>query len=97
MQFWAPPLKKDVKVLECTQRRATKPGKGLEGMSCEELLRTMGLSSLEKRKLRGVLIALYSFLGRGGGEEGDYVFSLGSSASTCGNGSKLHPSGEVQP
>ena len=61
--------------------------KGLEGMSYEERLRTLGLSSLEKRRLRGDLIALYSFLRRGG--EGADLFSLGSRERTHGNGPKL--------
>ena len=55
-------------------------------MSYEERLRTLGLSSLEKRKL----IALYSVLRRGCGEGGADLFSLGSSDRMHGNGSKLH-------
>ena len=62
---------------------------GLEGMSYEERLRTLGLSSLEKRRLRGNLIALSSFLRRGSGEGGANLFCLVSSDRTHGNGSKM--------
>ncbi|KAK4827618.1 hypothetical protein QYF61_019543 [Mycteria americana] len=89
VRFWALQFKKGVKVLECVQRKATKLVKGLEGMSCEEQLRTLGLSSLAKRRLRDDLVALYSFLRRGSREEGADISSLVSSDRTHGNGSQL--------
>ncbi|KAK4818224.1 hypothetical protein QYF61_008714 [Mycteria americana] len=61
----------------------------MEGMSYEEWLRTLSLSSLGKRRLRGDLVALYSFLRRGSGEGSADFFSLVPSDRTHGNGSKL--------
>jgi len=50
----------------------------------------LGLSGLEKGRLRDDLIVLYSFLRRGSGEGGAELFYLEFSDSTHGNGSKLH-------
>lgn len=47
LKHWVPAFEKDVKVLECIQKR-TKLVEGLEGTSCEEHLRTLGLPSLKK-------------------------------------------------
>lgn len=56
-------------------------------MSCEEQLRTLALSSLEKRRLSSDLIVLPSFLRRG--REGAEFFFLVSSDRKHGNGSQL--------
>ncbi|KAF4794662.1 hypothetical protein TURU_099579 [Turdus rufiventris] len=74
-QFWVPQCKKDIKLSEIIQRRATKMAKVLEGKLFKEWLRSFGLFSLEKR-LRTDLIVVFSILTGGRGGKGTDLFAL---------------------
>ena len=81
--------KKGIELLEWAQRRVMKMFRGLEHLSCEERLRELSLFILEKRRLRGDLIAAFQYLKGAYKQEGSQPFTRVDNGRTRGNGFNL--------
>ena len=57
--LWSPNTKKNIKKLERIQRAATKMPPSLKIFTYEDRLEKLGLTTLEKRRVRGDLIAVF--------------------------------------
>jgi len=78
-----------MELLDRVQRRVTKMIRGLEHLDCEELLRELGLFSLEKRQLWGNLLAVFQYLKGAYKKAGEGLSTRACSDRSRGNGFKL--------
>ena len=67
---WGSPVQEGYRHTEASPKKATKADRGLANLTCEERLRELGLLILEKRWLRGDLLAFYNNLSGGDREDG---------------------------
>ena len=88
---WSPNLKKHIRKLERIQRAASKLPPNLRNQSYEERLRALNLTTLEQRRERGDLIAVYR--SRNGLEKFDNEdLMIWDTRATRGHGMKLKKS-----
>ena len=62
ISVWYPHFKKDIELLESVQRRFTRLIAGMKGLTYEERLATLGLPTLEERRIKIDLIQAYKIL-----------------------------------
>ena len=78
-----------MELLERVQRRATKMIRGMERLPYKNMLRDLGLLSLEKRRLQGDFIVHFQYLKGDYKQEGNQLFTRVDGDRTRGNGFKL--------
>jgi len=71
IQVWSPQYRRDMDLLECVQRRAIEMMHKKEHLTYEDMLRELGLFSLETRRHQGDLIAACQYLKSSYRKEGD--------------------------
>ena len=90
IQAWNPHLRQDIELLEKVQHRATKMIKGYQRLSYEERLIKCGLTTLEKRRVRGDLIETYKLITGKEAISRERFFKLVGNRRTRGHDLKLY-------
>ena len=62
IQVWNPHLAKDIKLIEGVQRRATKLVHGIENCKYDDRLKILGLTRLDKRRIRSDLVETFKIM-----------------------------------
>jgi hypothetical protein len=89
IQAWRPHLIKDINKLEKVQRRATRMIIECRGLSYEERLKILGLTTLETRRIRADMLEVFKILKGFEGISGDVFFRV-ECTRTRGHSMKLY-------
>jgi ribonuclease P/MRP protein subunit RPP40 len=89
VQAWIPYLQKDINLIEGVQRRATKLVVETKGMSYEERLKFLDMTTLETRRVRGDLIEVFKIMKGFENVNKDKFFYYGYRVYTRGHELKL--------
>ena len=92
VQFWSPYYRMDINMLESVQRRMTKMIHNVRNLEYKERLKTLGLHSLERRRLRGDMIEEYKWVNGINKRDINDVLKLNQDQRTRTNGFKLEKS-----
>lgn len=76
ISVWGPQNKKDVELLEQTEKRVMKMIKGLEHLSYGGRLRKLGLFSMKKRRLQGDFTITFLYWKGAYKQEGDFLLGV---------------------
>ena len=87
--MWSTQYRRDVYLLESIWRRATEVIQGMEHLPYRDRLRELGLFSLEKRRVWGVLRVAFQYLKGEYEKEGNRLSRRVCCERTRGNGFKL--------
>jgi len=85
VQIWSPPAQERHGPAGAGPGEATKMIRGRESLCYEERLRELGLFSLEKRRLRGDLIAAFQYLKGAYRKDGENLFNCAGCDRTRSN------------
>ena len=90
VQAWSPYLKKDIKLIEGVQRRATKIIPSFKSLEYRERLKRLRLTTLKRRRSRGDMIETYKILTGKEQIDRSLMFKLSKYRGTRGHQFKLY-------
>ena len=90
VQAWQPYLVKDIELMEKVQKRMTRMLPDLKNMSYPEILKILGLTTLESRRLRDDLIEVFNVVKGFDNIDGNIFFFHRDIGVCRGHSEKLH-------